>query len=211
MKLSVILPTHKRPKMVRRMLANIFRQTFKQAEIFFIGDCCPDYETLLTSGELDSPLVDWYCNGGRFHMMNQSPHRGISDMAVNFAIKNASGEYFMFVADDDSISSTHFENYLKHIDGTEYDMVAIPSLCDLPNPPMIDIRIPRWEHAGVGDSEVIIRTSVLKKVPPRDNQYSHDWRMIDWILNNGYKAKIFEDAQPTYIVRGMPNNKRPSE
>ena len=206
-KLSVILPTYNRPKLVTKMLDNIFRQTFRQAEIFFIGDCCPHYDKIIRSLWFSEKLAQWIMSGGTFIMKNDTVHRGLSGVAVNYAVAKATGEYFMFLGDDDSIASMHFENYLKYIDGTDYDMVAIPSLCDLPEPSVIDIRIPRWEYARVGDSEVIVRTSVLKKSPPRDNQYAHDWRMIEWIINNGYKKTIELLAQPTYIVRGMPHNK----
>ena len=41
---SIIVPTYKRPKYLRRLLESIVKQTYRDYEIIIIDDCSPDIE-----------------------------------------------------------------------------------------------------------------------------------------------------------------------
>lgn len=208
MRLTVNLTTYKRPWMARRMLTHIAMQTMLDVELFFLGDCCPEFDKIVCGVEF---IVLWeklQKNGGKVYIYNDTEHRGMPGTLLNYAIPKATGEYFIFLGDDDSILPDHFENYYKAINDPSpaYDVVFMPSIIDLPNPPFLFYRYPEMHHGGVGHSEMIIDTEKLKQAPQHNNIHGHDWDLIAWLMNNSRYA-VRNDVKPTYIVRGLVGNR----
>lgn len=90
---SVGIPAYDRPEGLRRTLECITGQTHKNLEIIISNDCSPDPETQVVAlefAEKDS-RIQYFCqqeNKGRF-------------FNFGFVLEKATGEYFMWAADDD--------------------------------------------------------------------------------------------------------------
>ena len=135
--------------------------------------------------------------GKRFDLnADTNQHASIDDANV---IDNATGEYFLFVGNDDRLLPNHFEHYLSEIENTDYDLVAYNS--DIM--PENRILIPKWEGCQVGHGNIIIKTDTLKKAPKVQASSTHDWSLIDELIKMGAKTKLAESQQCTYLVTSV--------
>lgn len=91
-KVSVIVPVYNGAAFLRRGLDNLVCQTLKDIEIICVNDCSTD-------NSLDI-LQDYAHKDKRFKIMNMSQNGG-QGKAKNAALENASGEYIMFMDQDD--------------------------------------------------------------------------------------------------------------
>lgn len=95
--LSVILPTYNRSKVIGRMIDSILSQSFKDFELLIIDDGSQDDTLEMLKQYQDSRI--------RVFTQNNS---GVSS-ARNVGIKNARGEYLVFVDSDDFLLEGFFE------------------------------------------------------------------------------------------------------
>ncbi|MEE6207256.1 MAG: glycosyltransferase family 2 protein [Alphaproteobacteria bacterium] len=91
-KVSVIIPVYNGSAFLRRGLDNLVCQTLKDIEIICVNDCSTD-------NSLDI-LQEYAHKDKRFKIMN-IPQNGGQGIAKNAALENASGEYIMFMDQDD--------------------------------------------------------------------------------------------------------------
>lgn len=94
---SVGIPTYNRPDGLRRTLKSICHQTYKNLEIIVSDNCSPGSET-------EAVVRDFIANDSRIQYYRQKENRGIT-FNFSFVLEKATGEYFMWVADDDYWSS----------------------------------------------------------------------------------------------------------
>lgn len=96
--LSIIVPTHKRPATLGRLLHSVVESTFKDFEVLVISDCfCEQTVSMITSIKDERISIT----------MNES-FVGPSD-SRNFGIQCAKGQYCYFIDDDDCVE----KDYLK--------------------------------------------------------------------------------------------------
>ena len=50
-----------------------------------------------------------------------------------------------------------------------------------------------------------IKTEFLKRMPPHQAIYGHDWHLIDSMMRTGAKYKYVDD-EPTYTVMNFPHD-----
>ena len=170
-------------------------------EAFFIGDNCPHFEELMKSQEVLDLQELCSSRGSSLILENRSVHTGGCGYDItNENIQRASGTYTVFYANDDILLPTHFENYLKGIEGTEFGFVYYNSFVT----PYNSIRYSALQGGQIGHSELIIRTSDLKQMPPHTAEYGHDWKLIESLMSSCSYTKV--ESEPTYIVMSVPGS-----
>lgn len=196
---SIIMPCWGRPLGTRKMIADICAQTVSGWELNLVGDCCKDFEDLINDNEFLKECNRQELLGNKINYLNLDKHHGGSGyQAINEAIKMASRNYTIFVANDDRISPLHLHNYFSPIYQTDFDMIMFETIIKGEI-----IRKPELGLGKVGHSEIILKTEALKQVPPHSPVYGHDWNLIVSLVNNG--AKIGRDNRNlrTYYVQRL--------
>ena len=52
---SVVIPTYRRPELLRRALTSVLTQSYPNLEVLIVGDCCPFVDNVMT--EIDDDRV----------------------------------------------------------------------------------------------------------------------------------------------------------
>lgn len=94
---SVGIPTFNRPDGLRRTLECITGQTYKNLEIIVSDNCSPGPET-------ESVVREFMAKDSRIRYYRQEINRGPT-VNFGFVLEKATGEYFMWAADDDEWES----------------------------------------------------------------------------------------------------------
>ena len=195
-RITLSMPCYGRPMRTKRAIDCIVNQTIYDYEAFVVGDNCHNIQEIICSGA--------YSGINQICLENlDNNYGGWGYYITNLNIQRAQGYYFLFMANDDIIEPNHFENRLKHIEGTDYDFVYFNTMV---RPDGGYIRKPKLEKSGIGHSELIIRTEFLKKMPPHRAVYGHDWHLIDAMMREkGVKYKYVDD-EPTYKVMNFSHD-----
>ena len=90
---SVGIPTYNRPKDLRRTLECITGQTYKNLEIIVSDNCSPGPET-------EAIVREFMAKDARIQYFRQQENKG-GEFNFKFVLGKATGEYFMWAADDD--------------------------------------------------------------------------------------------------------------
>lgn len=98
---SVGIPTFNRPSGLRRTLQQICDQTYKNIEIIVSDNASPDPATRAV-------VEEFAARDHRIKSFQQSKNIGANEN-FRFVLRQASGEYFMWAADDDEWSPTFIE------------------------------------------------------------------------------------------------------
>ncbi|WP_045860050.1 glycosyltransferase family 2 protein [Teredinibacter purpureus] len=99
---TVVIPTHNRPALLRRALRSVRSQNFSGLEVIVINDGSTDEYNL---GEDE-------CRGVRYL---RNDHAGGVSYARNQAIERASGEWIVFLDDDDVLADRYLKTLEKYI------------------------------------------------------------------------------------------------
>jgi len=201
-KLSIVVPCWERPARTRRIINNILAQKcdYHTWEAFVIGDGCPQFQNMIDGGEVDYFQKQASKRGNKFHMFNMDKnYGGCGYHIVNYAVENAFSNYFIFAGNDDILTENHFIHYLSEIEGTDLDLVYYKTfVC-----PENKIRDPKLVYGSIGHSELIIKTSIVKKTKHMSG-YGHDFDFIQQVLKLSTKMKKAESPNQTYVVTHIP-------
>ena len=113
---SVGIVSYNNPEGLRLTLDCITRQTYKNLEIILSDDASPNPEVKKVALEFQQKdprikYIDHKINGGRF-------------FNFNFTLKEATGEYFMWAADDDSWNEKFIKTCVNKLDNNpQYGLV----------------------------------------------------------------------------------------
>lgn len=121
--ITVIVPVYNAEKYVRETLDSLKSQTMKDFEVLMIDDGSPD----------GSPaILDEYALGdGRFRAIHKE-NGGVSS-ARNLGLREAKGEWVMFVDSDDQLPSNALEALYAATDGeTDYVLGSVIKFGDVP-------------------------------------------------------------------------------
>lgn len=94
-KVSVIIPIYNVAPYIERCLKSVVSQSFNDVEVIIVDDCGTD-----NSMDLVQAFVRNYQGPVYFNILHHSQNRGLS-AARNTGIKEANGEYVMFLDSDD--------------------------------------------------------------------------------------------------------------
>jgi glycosyltransferase involved in cell wall biosynthesis len=198
-RITVSMPCFGRPARTKRSIECIINQDINNWEAFIMGDCCPHFQELIDSGYLEEIKQEQAKKGNIIHYFNAEERgSGCGYQLTNHAIQNASGKYFIFFANDDIILPNHFSNYLE-IENTDYDYMYFESWVD----PNSTVRTPSLQQSAIGHSEIILKTSLAKELPPHGPRYAHDWDFINDMVSRGKGARSLS-VQRTYKVMHVP-------
>lgn len=203
MDLTICVPCFGRPERTVRLVNQIATQTIGNWEAYIIGDSCGQFQKLLDDGTFDSIRKTIRQENCALITSNMPTRTGGWGYGIRNKIKElASGKYFIYIDNDDCIAINHFENYLSAIKNTDFDLVYFNTMSKFNN----TIRNSMLEYGLIGHSEIIVKTSLLKSMPPHTDEYGHDWTLINNIIRSG--AKISKsNNQPTYMVMGAGNQR----
>lgn len=202
MKLTCICPVWGRPLRTIRAMECVVNQTLNGWETIFVGDGCPIFQKNIDDGMFDKYKKIAENNGNTLIINNLDRHYGgWGYVARKNGLDIATGEYTIFLDNDDIILNNHFENYYTFMKNKTHIDVGYFNVF------MKDDSFVRVSHLApdrIGHAELIIKTDVLKKEYVLDRKYGHDWKLIDRMIYRGYK---FEKSMntPTYIVKGFPS------
>lgn len=203
MRLTISIPCYGRPQRTRRMIDAVIAQNINEWEALIIGDCCPVIQGIIDSGEYAIAQKVAARRGNRLIIENLDKNYGGCGYEItNRNIQRAAGEYFIFGANDDLILPNHFRDYYYTVMNTPYDFMYFNTYVE----PYKSIRDPRLECSQIGHSELIVKTSYAKKMPPHSPEYGHDWTFIENLMAGGgtWAKALYND--PTYIVKSVPVN-----
>ena len=109
---SVIIPTYKRPDMLREAIQSVKAQDYPFIEIIVVDDCSDDNTKQVVN---DFPDVQYYCND-----KNKGP-----GYSRKFAFLACKGNYVVFLDDDDYYTdSTFFSKAMDHMQENDYAFVG---------------------------------------------------------------------------------------
>jgi glycosyltransferase involved in cell wall biosynthesis len=189
--ISVCIPCFDRPQRTLRLLNQILEQDFNLWEAFFIGDGCNEFSKLIKEGHFSDH---------RITAINLPINYGGYGYKARNIFKNiANREYSIYIDNDDCIEKDHFSHYLNEIRNTDYDFVYYNTFIE----PTKTIRVPKLEEGWIGHSELIIKTEFLRRIPPHNQEYGHDWTLIKNMIDIGALHKKADSQRATYKIMGV--------
>jgi len=207
---SVIVPCYLRPERTLRLIECFLNQDAGGFRVYFMGDNCPHFKQNIDNGVFSRYMSKASSKDIEFVFYNHHTNCGdwgaeMRNIALSWITEENASEFVMFVDNDDIIQPFHVSNYVSSIKYTENDMVYSNSLISAmydSGEPMEKIRESKPESGHIGFSEIIVRTSALKRIDwTIGNEYGHDWKFIERIVNSCKFAK--SNYPPSYIVKGV--------
>ena len=203
-KVSIIIPTYNRAKLLSRAIKSVLDQTFKDFELFIVDDGSTDNtkEVVREFQKRDSRIkYIWQENSG-------APAR-----PKNTGIKNAKGNYIAFLDDDDEWLSEKLEKQLELFEGLESDLGFVGCNILVINESNKKIwreyKIPRYssqiffEELLEGNfiltsSSIMIKKEVLDKIGLFDEnlKFADDWDL--WLR---IAKKYRFDFVPEFLIK----------
>jgi hypothetical protein len=198
--ITISLPCYQRPERTKRAILSVVNQNFKGMEVFITGDCCPFFDESFSKWveEVTKEKTD---QGNDFYLDNLNEHSGGWGYKLrNLHINMAEGKYFMFMGSDDIIKPNHIGSIVEKMDISGNDFMYFDTWVEPYNCP----RNAQLKENMIGHSELIIKTEFLKKIPPHDPVYGHDWKLVqDMMLRTNNYHKM-SGVQQNYIVKSVP-------
>ena len=202
MKLTCICPCWARPQRTIRAIESVWAQTFTGAETLFIGDNCPLFQEKLDDGTFAKYAEQAEVNGNKMIFKNLTERGGgWGHMARKEGIEMAEGKYICFLDNDDVLKPNHFESYYSFI---ESHPDADAGYVNAYTVPWKKERNACLSRGGIGNAELIFKAQALKNEYQLDNQYEHDWRLVERMLKKKYVFKKSK-AKATYMIMSIPN------
>lgn len=172
LKISVIIPTFRRPVLLKKCLDSMTRQTFSSEdfEVIVVSDG-PDSIT-------ESAVNDFIRNGaGNFRFLSLREKKGPA-AARNTGWKNAEGQLIAFTDDDCIADSAWLENLWKRVPGTN-QLVACSGRIIVPlqaGPTDYQLNTRRLEDSEFVTANCACTKSALLVTGGFDEQFGMAWR-----------------------------------
>lgn len=113
-KVSIIVPIYNAEKYLNRCITSILEQTYKNIELILINDGSTDSseKIILQMQEENKDIIKYY----------KQENKGVSETR-NYGITIATGEYIMFIDNDDYIDNDYVEQYVNVAESGKHDLV----------------------------------------------------------------------------------------
>lgn len=121
-KISVIIPFYNASRHISQCTKSINAQTYKDFEIIFVDDCSTDNSSILlqkTIEELNNDITV------RFYKTDKNSGPGV---ARNIGLKEASGEYILFVDIDDTMNEEMLEQLVTEAEKHNLDITECQAI-----------------------------------------------------------------------------------
>ena len=128
MKVSILVPIYNVEKFFSRCLESLFNQTYQNIEYVFVNDCTPDNSMVV----LQNFMEKYPSRAKLVRIIENTNNCGIA-IVRNTLIKNATGDYVLFVDSDDWIEEDMVEKLVDKAIQTDADVVGCDYYEDYPN------------------------------------------------------------------------------
>jgi glycosyltransferase involved in cell wall biosynthesis len=168
---SVVVPTYRRPEVLKRALASINAQTYRNLEVLVVGDNCPSVDDVIETTD-DHRIRHW----------NLGSHAGDSGASPrNYALKTlARGSLVAYLDDDNRWRKDHLESLVNLLLAESKPAFAFASL-RIGNE-TITCRRPR--HMQIDTNALLHRRFLLERFGywrgPEETDWgrAHDWELV---------------------------------
>lgn len=155
---TIVVPTHDRPAMLRRAVQSVFDQTFDDWELIVVDDASRCDVAVALHPYLDDPRV-------RF--MRRPTNVGVA-AARNTGIAAATGRFVCFLDDDDTYLRGKLAHQVPALDEAPQEVAAVAGRCELTSgkraePPPAELRRPgllRLEYGNLQLGALLFRRPV---------------------------------------------------
>lgn len=199
-RITISLPCYQRPERTIRAIESVLSQTVNGYEFLITGDNCPEFKkACFQQWILERSQSAWEA-GNNIVCKNNHTHGGFWGTDIrNEHIKAAHGKWFMFMGSDDVLLPGHLENILGGVENTDTDFAYFDTYVE----PNVAARNAQLQHGMIGHSELIVRSSFLKQMPPHQPLYGHDFDLVQDMLLKTDKFTKLSRLPQTYIVKSV--------
>lgn len=113
---SIIIPIYNSEKYLKQCLNSVCKQSYKNMEVILVDDGSTD-----DSGKICDEFEKKDLRYKAIHIINQ----GVSN-ARNYGIKNANGNYIIFIDSDDWIPKDYVKNLMEENRKEKFELIACP-------------------------------------------------------------------------------------
>lgn len=106
---SVIVPTHSRPEMLKETLRSILNQTYRNLEIIVVNDAGLEVENIVTGLNHEKNIT----------YVRHGINRGLA-ASRNTGIRVATGKYIAYLDDDDIFYPNHLDTLVNFLENSDY-------------------------------------------------------------------------------------------
>jgi len=114
-KVSVIIPAYNSEQHIRRLLASLVEQTYRDFEVILVDDCSTDNTYKMAVSFMEENRISYRAL--------RLPYNMGESCARNEGLKMAHGKYVCFVDHDDALKSTYLEKLVNKAEKENLDMV----------------------------------------------------------------------------------------
>jgi len=157
--ITVIIPTYNSSGTLRLTLETVLRQTFKDFEVWIVGDGCSDNS--------EQAVVSF--GDDRFHWLNLPENSGTPSKPRNEGLKNAKGQFIAYLGHDDLWFPWHLEGLAKHIQQKDCDFVYSLGAIIGPEGVVSFFSLPEsleTQHGGLSPSNWMHKRSLVEAIGP---------------------------------------------
>jgi glycosyltransferase involved in cell wall biosynthesis len=181
---TVVIATYNRADTLKFAIESVLWQSFRDFELWIIGDCCTDHTEKVVLSYND-PRIHWY---------NLPKNSGYQSVPNNEGIRRAKGRYIAYLNHDDIWLPNHLQAVVNHIEMTDADFAFsiiqwvysftysrpdIPLLPDMPIPPEA--------------TAVIHKKDVVEKIGYWKNIHeTYSYPRVDFFRQAQYRKMQFE-------------------
>ena len=198
---TVLLPTRNRSPLLRLAIASVLDQTERDFELLVVGDACTD----------DSAAVVASFNDTRIRWLDLPKAFGFGYANRNVALRQSSGHYIAFVADDNLVFPDHLERLARTIDGSAAewaytrplwvatDGVVVPFASNLLNRDELETFLTVCNHIPATCVMYTRRCLDAYGYWPEDVPRAGDWHYWRRIIEGGDRTKYAFSPVPTAL------------
>ena len=184
---TVVIATYNRADTLKYAIESVLWQTFKNFEVWIVGDACTDHTEKVVHSFMDDKRINWY---------NLPKNSGYQSKPNNEGIRRAQGQYIAYLNHDDIWMPNHLQVLVDHVEKTKADFVFsiiqwvysftysrpdIPLLPDMPIPPEA--------------TAVMHRKDVVNKIGYWKNiNETYSYPRVDFFRQAQYRKMKFEMA-----------------
>lgn len=115
---SIIMPTYKQERFIRRAIASLLAQTLTNWELIIINDGSPDKT---------KEAIQEYLNEERIQYYENSANQGLG-ACLNFSIEKANGSYIAYLPSDDVIYKDHLQSLYDALRQNQHAVLSYSSV-----------------------------------------------------------------------------------